>query len=373
MDRPDLENRPINLELGDPGYPPPPGVRAMVARALANEGMAWSYEPPEGRQKLRSLIAKQMSEREGVTLDSSSVVVTAGASVALAAVILAATSPGDEVLCPDPGYPAFAGLTTRLGRCPVRYPMTGPGGHAEPAAVAAAISDRTSLLVWNTPSNPLGTIAPAAATAAIAALARERDLAILSDEVYEALVFDGRHTSPLSLAPDHCYSVHSFSKTFGMAGWRVGYVVTTPEHAARVAGAHWSVAMSASSAAQLAALGALRDADYVTRLRLTLLRRRDALSAILRRYDVPHRRPDAGFFFWLDIRGSGISSTEFVSRCATDAWVLVSAGTNYGPAGEGFVRLSFGGDDADAVEGTERVGRVYQTLRLARRKVEATG
>jgi aspartate aminotransferase len=251
----------INLDLGDPGYSPPESAKAAVARALVSHTGAWRYGPPAGLPPLRRQLADRAEAAHGVSAAPSWVTVTAGASLGLAAVILATTQPGEQVLCPDPGYPAFAGLTRRLGRGVVWYPATGLDGHADPQAVERCITPSSRLLIWNSPSNPVGTMATADSTAAVAELTQRHGLALASDEVYADLGYEDSHSSPLRCGGERCCAIVSFSKSYALAGFRIGAVVAPPPLAAAVSGAHWSLGMSASVAGQHAALGALAAPD----------------------------------------------------------------------------------------------------------------
>jgi aspartate aminotransferase len=318
------------------------------------------YAPPPGLRALRARVAERVRTRYDLPADESWVVVTAGASVALGAVIGATTEPGDEVLCPDPGFPAFRGLVQLFGRRLTHYPSAG----ADPAQdVADALSGSTRLVIWNSPSNPLGRVAPSKAVQRVAALARERGVALLSDEVYEDLVFEGEHTSPTPHAGPAAVSVYSFSKSFLLSGWRVGCAVAAPDLAAKIVRAHWTLAMSASSVAQHAAIGALGDSEAYLADRLEALRElRDEADALLRDRGLAHELPAGAHFFWLPIGETGLSSLEFVERCRTELAVSLAPGTAFGPSGEGFVRFSFGSPREEVLEGARRVGEWYARL-----------
>lgn len=362
----------IDLSLGHPGYPPPVSALAAVTRLLAAGGPS-PYGSPQGLARLRATLAGGVAARYGLTCDESWVVVSCGASAGLAAAILALTAPGDGVLVPDPGYPAYAGLVRGLGRILHSYPAVLDGGTLDPASIEASIRSDDRLLIWNSPSNPLGTVAGGALTEAIAELAQRHRLGLASDEVYEDLVYDDAvHVSPARWALDRTVTVHSFSKSYGMAGWRIGYVVAPPDLARRLAKAHWSLAMSVSTVGQQAALGALlAPASYLTEVRAALRTVRDRLCDRLTAHGLPHRRPDGAFFVWLDIRSTGLSSADFVTQCLERTSVALTPGTAFGPAGEGFARLSFGSTDPRLDEGADRLGQFYRERALT--PARATG
>lgn len=352
--------RPIRLELGDPGLAPPDAARAAAAQAVLKGEAVVRYAPPQGLRALRARVAERVSARYGLPADESWVVVSAGASVALAAAIGAMTEPGGEILCPDPGYPAYSRLVGLLGRRLKHY----TGDRADPArALEDALSESTRLVVWNSPSNPLGHVAPPEAVERVAAIARERAIALVSDEVYEDLVFEGEHVSPTPVAGSLAVSLYSFSKSFSLAGWRVGCAVAPPELAAEIERAHWTLAMSASSIAQHAAVGALAAPEAYLAERLEMLRSlRDEAGSLLESRGLEHERPAGAHFFWLPIGATGLSSLQFVERCRAEVAVSLAPGPAFGPAGEGFVRFSFGSPREDVLEGARRVGELYAGL-----------
>jgi aspartate/methionine/tyrosine aminotransferase len=301
------------------------------------------------------------AKRYGLACDQTWIVVTCGASAGLAAVILALTAPGEGVLVPDPGYPAYAKLVQNLGRVPHRYLAARVDLAPDPAAIEASIRPGDRMLLWNSPSNPLGFVATRAVTETIAEFARRHRLALVSDEVYEDLVYEGVHSSPMQTSVKNTVTLHSFSKSYGMAGWRVGYVLALPSLAKEIARAHWSLAMSVSAVGQAAALGALAaPASYLPEVRSTLRRNRDRVCDRLSDYGIPHRRPNGAFFVWLDISATGRSAAEFVSQCLEENAVALTPGTAFGPGGEGFVRLSFGGAGVELDEGVDRLGHSYR-------------
>jgi aspartate/methionine/tyrosine aminotransferase len=358
--------RSIYLALGGPGYGPPDSARASGARVLVGTDVGSHYAPPHGLDRLRIRLAERVRERYGIQAKESWITVTTGASTALTAAILALTDPGDAVLCPDPGYPAYGPLVSHLGRIVSYYraPSRAEGDEATVEAIGAALSDRSRLLIWNSPSNPTGFVAGQRLVACVAALAEEQNLVLLSDESYEDIVFDGVHSSPGRHVPDRFCGVYSFSKSFGMAGWRIGYVVAEPERADAIGWVHYSISMNAPTIAQYAALGALAaPPDYQRDLLSVLRGRRDAASAILARYGVLHELPAGGYFLWLDVRATGLTSADFVARCEEETLVALMPGSYFGPSGEGFARLNFAAREEDVMDGAHQVGEFCASFR----------
>jgi aspartate aminotransferase len=345
-----------------PGLAPPEEVRAAVARVLLDGAGATVYASPPGDLALRRRLAHDRAERGLPEVDPDAIVVTHGASGALAAVLLAATEPGDEVASPDPGFPAFASLVRRFGRRLVTYDAGAPGSVV--AALEEALSPQTRLVIWNSPSNPLGRVASEAECSQVAELAAAHGFTLLNDEVYEDLVFEPPHSTPLAHDGARCcVSVHSFSKSFSMPGWRVGYLVAPPELAHEAARAHWSLNMSVGAAAQAAAAGALAAAPaYRSRLLEAMRERCARVCSLLEHAGVPHEPPAGGLFVWVGVHATGLTSDRFAAECARRARVRLSPGPIFGPRGEGFVRISFGGPEDDVLEGVRRCCAVYGRL-----------
>lgn len=355
---PAVSARRIALDLGDPGIPVPESAIAAAARFLLKGSRISNYPRPDGGGALAAAIAEAVNRERLEIPDPGWVVVTAGASAGIAAVIMALTAPGDEVLIPDPGYPAFARLVSGLGRKVAYYRAVNDGGRPDPELAGSAITARTRLLIWNSPSNPLGFVATREETEAALRLAEGRGITFLADDVYEHLVFDGVHWSPPPRSSDLAVSVHSFSKSYGMAGWRLGHVVAPPAVARRVAQAHWLLVKGVSPLAEQAALGALQaPAEYRAGVLKAMRSRRDQVVDRLAESGIEVRAPAGAIYLWLGVRGSGLRSEEFVRRCQEAEALALAPGTAFGPSGEGFVRLSFGAPEADLREGTERLVR----------------
>jgi aspartate/methionine/tyrosine aminotransferase len=350
--------RTIALDLGGPVYPPPDEARASAARVLVESDVGSRYTPPEGLERLRCRLAERTNQRLGTSVDERWISVTAGASVGLTATILTVTQAGDAIACPDPGYPGYPPLIRRLERRPVSYRASDCDADLL-SSIERCIDEGSRLVIWNSPANPVGWVADERMTEQVAQLAAATGVALLSDESYEEIVFEGRHTSPVTYAPDAVYGVFSLSKSFGLAGWRVGYVTAPPEQADRIAHTHFSVAMGAPTLGQYAALGALNaDPSYHHRLLARLRESRDRASEILA--ELPHRMPHGTYFLWLDIAATGLSSEEFVAHCRAEQRVSLMPGSVCGPAGEGHVRLNFAAQPDDVLEGARRVRRFYR-------------
>jgi aspartate/methionine/tyrosine aminotransferase len=271
-------------------------------------------------------------------------VVTSGASLGIHATLAALCRPGDRVLLPDPCFPLYRLAAETLRLRVSQYPLTGPGtGYRPDWAALAELAAGARLLLWNQPANPLGTVCAAEWLPHLFAIVDSvPDLVLLADEVYEDLVLDGTHAGVAAAAGapvDRTVSVFSFSKSYGMAAWRIGYVHAPAAWADRIAQVHWGAGMSTSTVAQTAARAALRaPADYLGGRRDFLRANRDHAVAELRAAGLPCATPAAGFFAWPEV---GPDARRFADRCADEAGVLVSPGDDFGPGGRGHVRLNY--------------------------------
>lgn len=331
----------IRLEIGDPDFSTPPHIVDAAAEA-AHAGFT-HYSPGVGLASLRRLIADKVSVRNGFACRPEQVVVTTGACGGLHAALLALLDPGDELLVPDPGWTTYVPMTHATGVVPVPYPLDRTHGFAlDPGAIASRVTPRTRALVLNTPSNPTGAVATRDELAAVLELAERRGLWVLSDECYEELVFDGEHVSVAALGDAaNVVSVFSFSKTYAMTGWRVGYAVTTEAVARLLAKAQEPVVSSASTISQKAAEAALLGPqDVVRAMREAYRRRRDAALRVLDAAGASYVKPRGAFYLMLDVSGAPGTSTDFALSLLRSRHVAVVPGEAFGAGGSGMVRVS---------------------------------
>ncbi len=326
----------LDLSIGHPYHAPPPAAIAAATSAPPEAGRG--YSPPGGLPALRQALQRKLAVRNRITAAVDDIIVTAGSTLGLYSSLAALTSPGTEILVPDPGFPLYRQMAAMLGLRVLPYRVSPESGVVPDLAQLPP----APVMIWNSPHNPTGLIADPASVERLAEQVTARKMWLISDEAYEDLVFDGIHVSPGSICPERTYTIHSFSKGYGMAGWRIGYVTTPPGKGADLARLHWTVTMSVSTISQIAALAAL-DAgnEYQASVLKGLQERLGLTLAALNRHAIPHLKPAAGLFVWVDIRPWGSSTAEFVKGVARSQRVLISPGTPFGPAGEGHVRLSF--------------------------------
>ncbi|WP_328398464.1 pyridoxal phosphate-dependent aminotransferase [Streptomyces sp. NBC_00390] len=308
----------INLGQGFPDTDGPEAVREAAVRAL-RDGRGNQYPPGPGVPELRTAVAAHQHSRYGLAYDpDTEVLVTAGATEAIAAALLALVEPGDEVIALEPYYDSYAACIAMAGG--VRVPVTlRPGEESRGTAadrhfrldldeLRDAVSDRTRLILLNTPHNPTGTVLTPAELAAIAELAVERDLLVVTDEVYEHLVFDGEHV-PLASFPgmrERTVTISSAGKTFSFTGWKVGWVTAAPELASAVRSAKQFLTYVSAGPFQYAVAEALAlPKEYFDALRDDLRTKRDLLSEGLSAAGFGVHRTAGTYFVTTDIRPLG--------------------------------------------------------------------
>jgi aspartate aminotransferase len=350
----------IRLEVGDPSFATPPHVIEAAARA-ARDG--WTgYVPSAGIGELREAIAEKLRKHNRLEVEPAQVTVTAGGIGAIHAAMLAVLEPGDEILLPDPGWPNFRMIAGLLHAPERLYPLRPEHGFVPDVAdLERACGPRTRAVLLNSPSNPLGTIIPSERLREVIAFARARDLWVISDECYDQITFDGGFASPASLGdPERVLSCYTFSKTYAMTGWRVGYLAGPPEAAALGDRIQQALVSCVNAPAQMAALAALTGPqDVAAEMRETYRERRDALVALLAEHGLACQPPAGAFYAWVDVSGRAESCRQFATELLRRERVAVAPGTAFGPAGEGWVRLSLAADTADLLEGARRLARFH--------------
>ncbi|ELS55091.1 pyridoxal phosphate-dependent aminotransferase [Streptomyces viridochromogenes] len=345
----------INLGQGFPDTDGPEEVREAAVRAL-REGRGNQYPPGPGIPELRTAIAAHQERRYGLSYDpGTEVLVTAGATEAIAAALLALLEPGDEVIAFEPYYDSYAACIAMAGgtRVPVTLrPHVDEGGASfrlDLDELRAAVTDRTRLLLINTPHNPTGTVLTRAELAAIAELAVERDLLVVTDEVYEHLVFDDAEHLPLAGFPgmrERTVTIGSAGKSFSFTGWKVGWITAAPGLVAAARSAKQFLTYVSSGPFQYAVAEALALPDsYFTAFRADMLAKRDLLAAGLTEAGFEVFKPAGTYFITTDIRPLGESDGFAFCRALPERAGVVAIPNavfyDHREAGAPFVRFAF--------------------------------
>jgi N-succinyldiaminopimelate aminotransferase len=341
----------VNLGQGFPDTDGPQAVAEAAVRAI-RDGRGNQYPPGPGVPELRTAVADHQRERYGLRYDpDTEVLVTAGATEAIAAALLGLVEPGDEVVALEPYYDSYAACVAMAGGIRVPVTLRPRDGRfvLDLDELRDAITDRTRLILLNTPHNPTGTVLTREELAAIAALAVERDLLVVTDEVYEHLVYDDSAHIPIATFPgmrERTVTISSAGKTFSFTGWKVGWVTAAPELTAAVRSAKQYLTYVSSGPFQYAVAEALRLPDtYFTGLRDDLRAKRDLLADGLARAGFGVFRPQGTYFVTIDIRPLGEHDgvafcRELPGRCGVVA-IPHAVFYDHREQGAPFVRFAF--------------------------------
>ena len=354
----------IRLEVGQPDFPTPPHI-VSAAHEAAVDGHT-GYTPTAGIPQLRAALADKIEARNGFSVDPQQVVLGNGGGQAIHAALVAVTEPGDGILLPDPAWPNFVMMAALLHLDAASYSLTAAGGYLpDIAELERLVTPRTRVLLLNSPSNPLGAVIDRDRMLALLAFARRHDLWVLSDECYDEITFDGTAVSPAALDPDgRVITVFSFSKTYAMTGWRLGYVAAPPVVADALAKAQEPMISCLNTPTQYAALAALASPPEVLGAMVAAYRqRRDTVAGRLAELGMTAFRPAGAFYTWVEVAGCGEGAREFALRLLAEQHVAVAPGTAFGPGGEGFVRLSLAASEPDLIEGARRMAELWHRLR----------
>lgn len=348
----------LGLHIGEPDFDTPPGIRAAATRAL-EEGQT-HYVSSQGTLELRSAIGERLSRRHHIPARPQDVVIMPS-KFAIYATILATTSPGDEVLIPNPTY-LFEQAIRLAGATPVYVPLRENYG-LDPAAIEAAVTPRTRLVLFATPGNPTGQLLDRRDLQATIDIARAHQLTIASDETYEAIVYDGTHIAAAALAygAERVVTLGSFSKTFAMTGWRAGYAVAPPPIRARLVKIMEHTLTCVPPFVQAACCWALGNAEPdAERFRREFQARRDALVPALAAIPGFHLERPSGAFYAFPSYDLPLSSVEFCERLLVEEHVAVVPGISFGPGGEHHFRIAYTRPPAELIESVERIRRFVQ-------------
>lgn len=361
-------HRIAKLSLGEPSFGAPPAVREAMREAM--DGRPLPYTPAMGLPALREAIAGLYRDRHGLVVDPARIIITNGASSALLLTTLATVDDGDDVLIADPSYPCNRELVDAAGGRCVLVPTT-PSSRfqLDLAGVEAAWTPATSAVMIATPSNPTGTSIPFGELAAICDLAAERRAWRIVDEIYLGLAdgtADGRPARTVLEHDPEAVVISSFSKYFGMTGWRLGWAVL-PEGLAQAAeNLAVNFFLCASAPAQIAALAAFTPESLAVceQRRTELLARRRIVIGGLERLGLPVPvAPDGAFYVYFDVSGTGLSSWDFCMRALEEAHVALTPGLDFAAStGSTHVRLSYAASREELAEGLERLSEFLRSL-----------
>jgi aspartate/methionine/tyrosine aminotransferase len=367
--------KPVSLMRGQPDTPTPLHIIEAAERAL--RAGRTGYPDNQGEPALRAAVAAKLARDKLLDYDPDrAILITDGATAGICTALAALVQPGDDVLLPDPIYDAYASPVALWGGRPVAVRSTIRGGRFffDRSHLEAAVTSRTRLLLLNSPWNPVGTVLTRGELEQVMAFAEAHDLCVISDEIYESLVYDGKeHVSPATVSPQACERtviVNSLSKTYAMTGWRVGYCAGPAEviRAMLLILQQWS--RGPATFVQDAAACALN--SHPKHIRKMTGEYQDRRNLVVSRLQgipgVVPLVPEGGLFVMVDVRGLGPPSDEVRRFLLREAGVVVSHGAAYGPGGEGTLRVSFAAGGETLEQGLERLREGLMRLANESRK-----
>jgi len=342
----------IHLEVGQPDFDTPRHILDAAMRA-ADEGFT-RYTPGSGIPDLKEAIAKKVREKNGFDCGPENVVVSPGAVASVVSTFMAMVEPGDEVLIPDPGWPNYMMQMACIAAKGVRYPLDPKRGfRIDFDALEKCVTPKTKAMLINTPGNPSGAIFPPEDLKRVVEFAKKHDIFILSDEVYEDIVFDGKHESSGQFNDDgRIATVFGFSKSYAVTGLRIGYTIAEKNLAALITKLQEPLVSCACGISQKACLAALEGPqDPVSNMMKTYRTRRDAVVDILKKKDLYLYTPGGAFYILVDISSTGMNSMDFTLKLFEDTKVAVAPGETFGDMTSNYVRICFATDTEKLIEG----------------------
>lgn len=348
----------IHLEIGEPDFATPSNVVEAGITAL-REG--WThYGPSAGLPQLREAAAANIAKHLGINVDAAEVVVTPGGKPIMFFAILALVEEGDEVLYPNPGFPIYESMIRFVGGKEVPYGLREDHDFdVNVDEILEKITDRTRLVILNSPHNPTGGVMERAEIARLANVLADRDIFVLSDEIYDRLIYEGEHVSIAQFPgmKEKTIILNGFSKTYAMTGWRMGYGIMRPDLAQQITLLMTNSNSCTASFSQIAGVEALRGPqDSVVRMREEFRRRRAVIVDGLNGVPGFHcRQPHGAFYVFPNIRETGRSSRALADALLAEAGVAGLWGTAFGAWGEGYLRFSFANSIENIQKALERI------------------
>jgi aspartate aminotransferase len=358
----------IHLELGEPDFHPAAPVVDAVRAAVA-EGRD-RYVSPRGIPTLREAIAAYLKRTRRLDVAAEQVLIAPGCKMALALAMMALMEPGDEVLYPDPGFPIYPSFTRGLGAAAIPFFLEEKNQfQPDIAEIAAKITLRTKVLIFNSPNNPTGTVFSEETLAQLARLAVKNDLWVMADEIYARILFSGEYKSIYALPgmAERTIIIDGFSKSFAMTGWRLGYVVAPKELIDAMDLLVLNTFTCTAEFTQVAAIEALQDSTNAVDAMVAEYRKRRDLF-VTKLNAIPGFRcqtPEGAFYAWVNIEDTGLPAEEVARILLEEAGVAGIAGAAFGPAGKNYLRFSLVSSRHLLEEALERIERVATRWRAA--------
>jgi aspartate aminotransferase len=350
----------VHLEIGEPDFATPDNIVEAAMGAIQN-GYT-HYTPASGIREAREAVAGFVTRMLNADVDANDVVLVPGSKNVLLFTLLACIEPGDEVILPDPGYPAYASQVSFIGAFPKTVTLREDKGfRMDLDELASLVGPKTRMLIINTPQNPTGGVLTEEDVDFVCELVMKHDLLLVSDEIYSQLVYGFKHVSPLSRPGmrERTVLMDGLSKSYAMTGWRLGYAVAPRELAAKLDTLMINSSSCAAAFTQIAAieaLGAPESEHAVHRMVKVFEHRRNLVVDGMN--EIPGircARPQGSFYVFPNIEGTGFDEHELAGRLLTEAGVAVLPGTAFGAAGKGFIRLAYTQSEDELKLGLSRI------------------
>ncbi len=347
----------VHLEIGEPDFETPANVIAAGQKALA-DGFT-HYGPSPGLPQFREAIAADFSARRGYEISPEQVVVFPGGKPVMFFMMLALLEEGDEAIYPNPGFPIYESMIDYCGARAVPLPLREENEFKlDVSELEGLVTDKTKLLIINSPQNPTGALLGTEEIQAVAKLCSDRGIWLLSDEIYSRILYEGAHDTPLKYGdPSRMVVLDGFSKTYAMTGWRLGYGIMSKEFAVPMARLQTNATSCTAAMTQMAGLEALTgDQSDVLAMVEEFHRRRDIIVDGLNALEgIQCLKPKGAFYVFPNIRGTGFSSKELATRLLDEAGVAALSGTSFGAHGDGFLRFSYANSVDNIQEALKRL------------------
>ncbi len=348
----------IHLQIGEPDFDTPPNIVEAGVEALRN-GFT-HYGPSPGLPNVRARIAEEVAQTRDIQVEADNVVVTPGGKPIMFFTMLSLVNAGDEVLYPNPGFPIYESMINYVGGVPVPMQLHESREFSiDVDEVAAQITPKTKLMIVNSPNNPCGSIIPRDDLERLARLAVEKDLIVLSDEIYMRILYEGRHESITQFPGmvERTIILDGFSKTYAMTGWRIGYGVMPVDLADQMGRLMANSVSCTAPAIQMAVMEAMNGSQEESYGIVTeFKKRREVIVDGLN--DIPGiscQMPKGAFYVFPNITGTGMTSRRFADDLLSEASVASLAGEDFGKYGDGFVRFSFANSTENIEKALERI------------------
>ncbi len=356
----------ISFGIGEPDFFTPIHIREAAKKAL-DEGYT-RYTPNLGFPEFRDALAIKLNQKNNISVSPEEVLVASGGTEALFFAFYTLINPGDEIIIPNPGFVTYESQVYFAGGTPVLFPLRGENNfHPDLEELKSYISPKTKAILLNSPSNPTGAVFNKEELLTIAEIAKEKSIFIISDELYEDIVYDGKEHISIASFPgmkERTVSIFGFSKSYSMTGWRLAYLAAPANLTKEIAKLLQNTSVCANSIAQRAGLAAIQGSqDCVKEMFSAYSERRDILTRGLNEIEgLSCHAPEGSFYAFVNINKVGMSADKLAVYLLEEYGVVTVPGTAFGEQGEGYVRLSFATSLENIKEGIKRIKKGIENI-----------